>query len=112
MQKYTKHPVVIIEPAPHLAEVCRENGFDVIEKFLENVSKIDIPDSPKCFISFELFEHLHNTEKFLLNLNSLIHAEDLFIFTVLSGAGLDIQVLWNKSPSVSPPHHLIFFNLG
>ena len=35
---------------------------------------------------------------------------DLFIFTTLSGTGLDIQVLWENSPSVSPPHHLNFFN--
>ena len=35
---------------------------------------------------------------------------DIFIFTTLSSNGLDIQVLWEKSPSVSPPHHLNFFN--
>ena len=36
---------------------------------------------------------------------------DMFIFTTLFGTGLDIQVLWEHSPSVSPPpHHLNFFN--
>ena len=110
MRKISRLPVMIIEPAPHLAKVCREKGFTVIEKFLEKVSIGDLSESPKCFVSFELFEHLHNPEDFLLNLNSLMQPNDLFIFTTLSGTGLDIQVLWENSPSVSPPHHLNFFN--
>lgn len=110
MQKYSVHPVIIIEPAPHLAEISREKGFEVIEKFLEDVSVDDLPTNLKCFVSFELFEHLHSPENFLLNLNILMQPNDLFIFTTLSGTGLDIQVLWENSPSVSPPHHLNFFN--
>ena len=39
-----------------------------------------------------------------------IFSEDLFIFTTLSGTGADISVLWEKSKSVSPPHHLNFLN--
>lgn len=35
---------------------------------------------------------------------------DLFIFTTLSGTGVDIQALWEDSKSVMPPHHLNFFN--
>ena len=35
---------------------------------------------------------------------------DIFIFTTLSGTGVDISVLWEHSKSVSPPHHLNFFN--
>ena len=36
--------------------------------------------------------------------------EDLFIFTTLSSTGADILTLWNNSRSVSPPHHINFFN--
>ena len=110
IQKINRNPVIIIEPTPHLAEICRGRGFKVIEKFLEDVSIKDLSKKSKCFVSFELFEHLHNPEKFLLNLNSLMKSQDLFIFTTLSGMGLDIQVLMENSPSVSPPHHLNFFN--
>jgi len=110
MQKITKQPVMIIEPGPHLAEICREKGFIVIEKFLEDVCSDDLENVSKCFVSFELFEHLHSPEEFLLNLNSLMHPNDLFIFTTLSGTGLDIQVLWENSQSVFPPSHLNFFN--
>ena len=37
-------------------------------------------------------------------------AGDLFIFITLSSTGVDIQGLWENSKSVSPPHHLNFFN--
>ena len=109
LQLSNKSPT-IIEPAPHLAEICREKGFIVIENFLENISIEELPDVPKCFVSFELFEHLYSPVKFLEILNKLMKKNDLFIFTTLSGIGLDIQVLWEKSPSVSPPHHLNFLN--
>jgi len=110
IKKISTQPVMVIEPTPHLAEICRDKGFEVIEKFLETVSVNDLPNGPKCFVSFELFEHLHNPEIFLLKLNNLMQSNDLFIFTTLSGTGLDIQVLWGNSQSVSPPHHLNFFN--
>ena len=39
-----------------------------------------------------------------------MNSGDLFIFTTLSGTGVDIQALWKDSKSVSPPHHLNFLN--
>lgn len=101
---------IVIEPGPQLAEVCRKKLFTVIEKFLEQVAQEDLPVGPKAFVSFELFEHLHDPSLFLKNLNSLMAPGDLFIFTTLSGSGVDIQVLWDESKSVTPPHHLNFLN--
>ena len=109
-QKLNNQKVIIIEPSPHLSKICRGKGIEVVEKFLENVSVKDLPSGKKCFVSFELFEHLHSPKIFLKQLNRLMQSNDLFIFTTLSSTGLDIQVLWEKSPSVSPPHHLNFFN--
>ena len=100
----------IVEPGPDLADVCRERGHVVIEKFLEGVERSDLPKGPKVFVSFELFEHLHDPEYFLRRLFSLMTSGDLFIFTTLSGVGVDIQTLWEDSKSVSPPYHLNFFN--
>jgi SAM-dependent methyltransferase len=100
----------VIEPSPHLAEVCRTRNLHVVEKFLEDVVPGDLPDGPKAYVSFELFEHLHDPALFLRHLASLMASGDLFIFTTLSGMGVDIQVLWDKSKSVMPPHHLNFFN--
>jgi hypothetical protein len=100
----------VIEPAPHLASVCRDKSLPVIQKFLEQVVPSDLPPYPKAFISFELFEHLHDPAKFLGQLNKLMSSGDFFIFTTLSGCGVDIQALWENSKSVTPPHHLNFFN--
>lgn len=102
--------VTVIEPGLHLAKRCRDRGIDVVENFLEDVEKDELPDGKKVFVSFELFEHLHNPELFLIQLYKLMLPGDLFIFTTLSGTGIDIQGLWEDSKSVSPPHHLNFFN--
>ncbi len=101
---------VVIEPSPQLADVCRGRGLVVVQKFLEDVTSSDLPAGPKAFVSFELFEHLHDPAYFLRQLASLMQRDDLFVFTTLSGTGLDIQVLWEKSKSVMPPHHLNFLN--
>lgn len=110
IRRITGYKVTIIEPSKHLAEVCRHKGFPVIEKFLENIVNGDLDDGPRCFVSFELFEHLYSPGDFLQCLNALMNTGDMFIFTTLNGAGVDIQVLWEHSKAVSPPHHLNFFN--
>ena len=102
--------VTIIEPGPHFSEVCRNRGLKVIEKFLEGVEHADLPEGPKAFTSFELLEHLHDPAGFLRQLHQLMQPGDLFLFTTLSGTGLDILTLWEDSKSVSPPHHLNFLN--
>lgn len=104
-----KSPVVI-EPGPDLAMACRAKGLVVVEKFLEDVSAGELPPGNKAFVSFELFEHLHNPAVFMRHLWGLMATGDLFIFTTLSGTGVDIQALWEDSKSVMPPHHLNFFN--
>jgi len=106
----TSGEVVVIEPAPHLAEICRSKALRVVEKFLEHVEPADLPKRPSAFVSFELFEHLHDPRRFLQRMHQLMAGGDLFIFTTLSGTGLDIQLLWERSKSVCPPHHLNFLN--
>ena len=107
--KLTSNPVVVVEPGPALATICMEKGINVIQKFLENVEKSELPVGPRAFLSFVLFEHLHDCNLFLRHLRSLMNPGDLFIFTTLSGMGVDIQALWNKSNSISL-QHLNFFN--
>jgi 2-polyprenyl-3-methyl-5-hydroxy-6-metoxy-1,4-benzoquinol methylase len=110
MTALTGNPVTVIEPSSSLAKSCRERGVTVLEKFLGDVRKEDLPAGSKVFVSFELFEHLHNPKMFFEQLKDLMESGDLFIFTTLSGTGIDIQGLWKNSKSVSPPHHLNFFN--
>ena len=101
---------IVIEPSVHLAEICRSKDLIVIEKFMEHLDNEELPNGGKCFVSFELFEHLYNPKFFLETVYKSMDKGDMFIFTTLSGMGLDIQVLGAHSKSVSPPHHLNFFN--
>ena len=102
--------VTAIEPGPELAKICRKKGLYVIENFLQNVLIEELKDEPKVFVSFELFEHLHDPKYFLRSLYNLMQVGDIFIFTTLSGTGVDIKALWENSKSIAPPHHLNFFN--
>lgn len=100
----------IIEPSMYLSKVCKKKGLKVITKFLEDVNEGDLPKIEKIFVSFELFEHLHDPKLFLQTLKNLMDSGDSFIFTTLSGMGIDIQTLWEESKAVSPPMHLNFLN--
>ena len=110
ISKYIKNQPLAIEPSIHLSKVLENKGYTVIPKFLENIKKEELPKDKKCFTSFELFEHLHSPQVFMQTLYDVMNSGDLFIFTTLSGTGLDIQVLWENSNSVHPPHHLNFLN--
>lgn len=101
---------IVIEPSVHLAAICRNKGLDVIEKFMEDILPNELPAGRKCFVSFELFEHLHDPRVFLETVFAGMDNNDLFIFTTLSGMGLDIQVLKSNAKALSPPHHLNFMN--
>lgn len=101
---------VVIEPAPHLAAICREKNIEVIDEFIEKVDSARLLQRPKTFVSFELFEHLHDPGEFLRKLFGLMADGDYLIFTTLSGTGVDIQALWEDSKSVIPPYHLNFLN--
>lgn len=108
-ERLTGVAVTIIEPGPELAQICREKGLEVVESFLENVRAEQLRAGPKVFASFELFEHLHDCGVFLQRLSDLMQPGDIFLFTTLSGMGVDIQSLWNESNSISL-QHLNFFN--
>jgi len=101
---------VVIEPSIHLANICRKKNLTVIEKFMEDIAQEDLPSGRKCYVSFELFEHLHDPSVFLSTVYNTMNSSDLFIFTTLSGIGIDIQILKENSKSLSPPHHLNFMN--
>ena len=110
VQETTGKKCIVVEPNPYLAKHCRDQSLAVVEKFLENIDEADLPQTSRVFVSFELFEHLHDPNLFLQNLKSLMGKDDYFIFSTLSSTGVDIRTLWADSKSVSPPHHLNFFN--
>lgn len=101
---------LIIEPSQDLAKACINKGLNVKCDFFENIDSKDLPSTKTMYTSFELFEHLHDPSLFLSLLLAAMKENDVFLFTTLNGMGVDIQALWENSNSLSPPHHLNFFN--
>lgn len=97
-----------IEPSVDMAKIIREKGFDVIQKMVEDVSVME--GGFDLLTSFELFEHLYDPGLFLKKAYNLLRPGGYLYITTLNGWGFDIQLFWEKSKSISPPHHLNFFN--
>lgn len=102
------HRYVAIEPSHEMADICRAKGFETERTFLEDL------DPSRCQFDlltvFELTEHLFDAFHFFKKLHQVVKPGGLVVLTTLNGKGFDIQLLWEKSKSVSPPHHLNFFN--
>lgn len=105
--------VFAIEPSPGLAQACQRKRLTVVPMFLEDAVRADLPIGSAeqgTLTSFELLEHVQDPKAFLKSCKRLLKPGDLLVLTTLNGLGLDIQVLWEKSKSVHPPHHINFFN--
>ena len=99
--------LIAIEPSVDMAKICREKGFAVQESAIEDIGlsvKFDL------ITAFELFEHLHDPEGFVETVYDHLNPGGYFFLTTLNGLGFDIQILWERSKSVYPPHHINFFN--
>ena len=96
--------VMGVEPAPNLAAICREKGFNIAEKLVEEVQEGEVNAS---FASaFEVIEHPFNPADFLQGVRRLLKPGGMFLFTTLTISGFDMQVLWEHSKSIYPPHHI------
>ena len=106
--------VIAIEPSPPFIEKLKEKKFIVINKFMEDVQKSDFKDFcnyTKLFCTFELWEHIYNPGNFLQSIKNVMNKGDYLIITTLNILGFDLLMLWEKSKSISPPHHISLFNL-
>lgn len=100
--------ITAIEPSVDMAGICRDKGLAVLQSSMEDID----PLSHKfdLLTAFELFEHLHDPLVFAGKAYELLKPSGYLYLTTLNGLGFDIQLLWERSKSVTPPHHLNFFN--
>lgn len=93
-----------IEPAAALAATCRKKGFAVVEKTVEKVGPGEVAaDLATCF---EVLEHAHAPVDFLKAARRVLKPGGRLLATTLVCTGFDIAVLWERSRSVHPPHHI------
>lgn len=101
--------MLAVEPGEKLAATCRSHGFETLEEPVERAGVwAGRGDLVACF---EVLEHVHSPLEFASALAALVRPGGHLVLTSLGVEGFDIQVLWEKSKSLSPPHHLNFLSL-
>ena len=100
--------MLAIEPSPEMADICRSKGLAVeqctVEQLQGRHSQFDL------LTAYELLEHMHEPKELVHAAWRILRPGGRLVVTTLNGEGFDIQVLWEQSQSVFPPHHLNFFN--
>jgi 2-polyprenyl-3-methyl-5-hydroxy-6-metoxy-1,4-benzoquinol methylase len=100
---------VAVEPSASLASECRAKGFTVVEDIAENVTELD--RSADLVTCFEVLEHIYNPLNFMRTLKNLARPGGYVFVSTLGIEGFDLQLLWEKSGQISPPHHINFLSI-
>jgi 2-polyprenyl-3-methyl-5-hydroxy-6-metoxy-1,4-benzoquinol methylase len=98
--------LLAIEPDQRLAAICRGNGFETVERWVEGMADGELAMD---FISaFEVLEHVYDPAAFLDACRRLLRPGGVAVVTTLTISGFDLQVLGAASRSITPPQHLNF----
>ena len=98
-----------LEPEPRLAAICRKEGFEIAEKWVEQVQEGEFDASAAA--CFEVIEHVFDPMAFLAGCGRTLKPGGVIVLTTLTIDGFDLQILWEKSRSITPPQHLNFPSL-
>ena len=109
-KKEPRTHLIAIEPSPGPSGVCRSKGIQVIPHIIEKVK--DLNGKADLVVCFEVIEHAHDPFAFLKKIKQLVAPGGLAVITGLTVDGFDIQVLWDKSKNVFPPHHINFLSVN
>jgi len=101
--------LIAIEPNPLHARECRQKEFKVLEAFVEEVDGVS--GKADLVTAFEVIEHAYDPLAFCAGAVGMLRPGGRLLLTGLTVDGFDIQVLWEHSKSVSPPHHLNFLSV-
>lgn len=101
--------LVAVEPGAALAAACRAKGIDVVETMAEDASA-ETAIRGDLVTCFEVIEHVRDAFAFARSLYDLTAPGGVTLVTGLGVDGFDIQVLWDRSNSISPPHHINFMS--
>lgn len=108
-KSYPSTQVLAVEPSESLAKECRSKCFDVVEDIAENVKGHD--GSADLVVCFEVLEHVYDPLEFVRTLTNLAKPGGYVFISTLCVDGFDIQMLWDKSNSIFPPHHINFMSV-
>ena len=101
---------IAIEPSESLATECRRKGLEVIESVAEKATGCEcIGDAVVCF---EVLEHVYEPLEFVRILTGLTRPGGYLFVSTLGIDGFDLQVLWDRSNSIFPPHHINFMSVA
>lgn len=101
--------LVAVEPSKNLAAICASKGIRTIENIVEEVEGFDC--SADMVVCFEVLEHAVEPLSFVSSLSRLVRPGGLIVVSTLSIDGFDLQVLWEKSKQIFPPHHINFMSI-
>jgi len=107
-----QHPedsIKAIEPCAKLAQECRSKNIETLEVFAEHAG--DWCGKGDLVTCFEVIEHVHSPITFIQSLATLAKPGSHVLISGLGVDGYDIQILWEKSKSISPPHHINFMSV-
>lgn len=108
-RRFPRTKALAVEPSASLAQECRSKGFAVVEEIVENVVGHD--NSADLVICFEVLEHVYDPLNFVRVLERLARPGGYVFVSTLGIDGFDLQVLWEKSSQISPPHHINFLSV-
>lgn len=95
---------VAVEPSTSLAAECRAKGLRVVESVAQHASGLD--NFADLVVCFEVLEHVDDPLKFVNDLKKMARPGGYVFISTLCIDGFDLQMLWEKSTQISPPHHI------
>ena len=106
---YSKASLYVVEPNELSAKSCQDKGIETFVGFVEDADAWE--NIAELLTCFEVIEHAYDPILFIQSLYQLVKPGGYALVTGLGADGFDIQLLWEKSRSVTPPHHINFLSI-